>query len=161
MTFAEYTVENRFKGGAGLAYSDVELLARLVMCEAGGEGENGMKAVASVVMNRVNVTYGEYGRIHTLRGVVYQKGQFQCASETLGGKTNLQNIYNMRPEQIHYDIANWAIAGNRLTNLGFALWFFNPYSKSCQQYFPTRVGQFAIRIGDHCFYNPTAAYAET
>ena len=144
-----------------MAYSDVELLARLVQCEAGGEGENGMKAVASVVMNRVNVTYGEYGRIYTLRGVVYQKGQFQCASETLGGQINLQNIYNMRPEQQHYDIANWAMAGNRLTNLGFALWFFNPYSPECQQFFPTRVGQFAIRIGNHCFYNPTDAYAET
>lgn len=37
-----------------MAYTDRELLARLVQCEAGGEGENGMKAVASVVMNRVN-----------------------------------------------------------------------------------------------------------
>lgn len=35
-----------------MAYSDRELLARLIECEAGGEGENGMKAVASVVMNR-------------------------------------------------------------------------------------------------------------
>ena len=33
---------------------DRELFARLIQCEAGGEGENGMKAVASVVMNRVN-----------------------------------------------------------------------------------------------------------
>ena len=29
-----------------MAYSDRELLARLIQCEAGGEGENGMKAVA-------------------------------------------------------------------------------------------------------------------
>ena len=41
-----------------MAYSDLELLARIIKCEAGGEGENGMKAVASVVMNRVNITYG-------------------------------------------------------------------------------------------------------
>ena len=33
-----------------MAYSDRELLARLIECEAGGEGENGMKAVAGVVM---------------------------------------------------------------------------------------------------------------
>ena len=26
-----------------MAYSDRELLARLIQCEAGGEGENGMK----------------------------------------------------------------------------------------------------------------------
>lgn len=144
-----------------MAYSDVELLARIVECEAGGEGENGMKAVACVVMNRVNVTYGEYGRLDTIRSVVYQQGQFNCVRETLGGKTNLQNIYNMRPDQIHYDIANWAIAGNRLTNLGFALWFFNPFSSTCRDFFPSNVGRFVIRIGDHCFYNPTEQYANT
>ena len=46
-----------------MAYSDRELLARLVQCEAGGEGENGMKAVASVVMNRVHTPGGEYARV--------------------------------------------------------------------------------------------------
>lgn len=38
-----------------MAYSERELLARIIQCEAGGEGDNGMRAVASVVMNRVNV----------------------------------------------------------------------------------------------------------
>ena len=46
-----------------MAYSDRELLARIVQCEAGGEGDNGMKAVATVVLNRVNTTEGEYARI--------------------------------------------------------------------------------------------------
>ncbi len=46
-----------------MAYSDRELIARIVECEAGGEGENGMKAVASVIMNRVNASEGEYARI--------------------------------------------------------------------------------------------------
>ncbi len=32
-----------------MAYSDRELIARMILCEAGGEGENGMKAVATVV----------------------------------------------------------------------------------------------------------------
>ena len=35
--------------------TDLEILARIVQCEAGGEGEQGMKAVACVVMNRVHV----------------------------------------------------------------------------------------------------------
>ena len=145
-----------------MAYDERELLARLIQCEAGGEGEIGMKAVAGVVMNRVNITYGEYGRIEsTVRAVVYQPGQFVCVRETVGGQYNRQNIYNMRPTQVHYDIANWAIAGNRLTNLGFALWYFNPFSPSCRSFFPSEVGRFVIRIGDHCFYNPTEAYADT
>ena len=144
-----------------MAYSDVELFARLIQCEAGGEGDTGMRAVASVVMNRVQVDYGEYGRLYTLREGIYQKGQFTCAMEMVGGAYNYQNIYNMRPEQQHYDIAEWAMAGHRLTNLGFALWFYNPFSVTCRDNFPSRVGKLVIRIGDHCFYNPTEAYAST
>lgn len=145
-----------------MAYSDLDILARIIQCEAGGEGEIGMKAVASVVMNRVHITYGEYGRLQkTIRAVIYQPGQFDCVRETVGGRYNTQTIYNMNPTQLHYDIANWAIAGNRLSNLGFALWYFNPFQPVCRQYFPSEVGEFVIRIGNHCFYNPTAAYADT
>lgn len=144
-----------------MAFSDTELLARLVQCEAGGEGDNGMKAVACVVMNRVIVDYGEYGRLDTIREVIYQRGQFVCAMETVGGEYNPQNIYNMRPEAEHYAVAEWAISGQRLQGLGQALWFFNPFSPNCRSSFPSRVGTFAIRIGDHCFYNPTQYYADT
>ena len=121
--------------------TDLELLARIIQCEAGGEGEQGMKAVACVVMNRVHVDYGEYGRLEpTIRAVIYQPGQFDCARESIGGRYNAQN---------------------RLTNLGFALWYFNPFSATCRQNFPSRVGEFVVRIGNHCFYNPTPAYADT
>ena len=96
-----------------MAYSDRELLARLIECEAGGEGENGMKAVASVVMNRVRSTGGEYARVGrgSIRKIIFQPGQFVCASEAEHGAYNPQNIYNMRPTDIHYEIADWAIAG--------------------------------------------------
>ena len=142
--------------------TDLELLARIIRCEAGGEGENGMKGVACVVMTRVHISYGEYSRLGgTIRSVIYQKGQFDCVRETVGGKPNAQTVYNMGAEPIHYDIANWAIAGNRLPSLGYALWYFNPYSPNCRPNFPSRVGEFVIRIGDHCFYNPTDAYADT
>ena len=141
-----------------MAYSDVELLARLIQCEAGGEGDNGMRAVASVIMNRVRTPIGEYSRTGkgSIRNIAYQRGQFDCVREGEG-----QNIYNMEPAQVHYDIAQWALAGNRLAGLGDALWFFNPYSDTCPQYFPTKVGRFVVRIGDHCFYDPTDDYANT
>ncbi len=146
-----------------MAFSDRELLARLIMCEAGGEGDNGMRAVASVVMNRVNAPGGEYARTGqgNIRKIILQPGQFVCASETERGQYNPQNIYNMNPEAIHYAIADWAIAGNRLLGLGQALWFFNPYSPLCRDNFPSEVGYFVTRIGDHCFYNPTDAYYNT
>lgn len=143
--------------------SDRELFARLIQCEAGGEGDTGMRAVASVVMNRVHAPGGEYARVGqgSIRKIIYQPYQFVCASETEGGLYNPQNIYNMNPEPIHFEIADWAIAGNRLLNLGQALWFFNPFSPNCRPNFPSDVGYFIVRIGQHCFYNPTSAYFDT
>ena len=91
-----------------MAYSDRELLARLIQCEAGGEGDTGMKAVAGVVMNRVHARGGEYARVGrgSIRNIIFQPYQFVCASETEQGAYNPQNIFNMRPEQIHFDIAD-------------------------------------------------------
>ena len=146
-----------------MAFSDSELLARLIQCEAGGEGDAGMRGVAGVIMNRVNAPGGEYLRVGqgSIRNIIFQPGQFTCVQEFVGGRPNLQNIYNMRPEAIHYEIADWAIAGQRLYNVGQALWFFNPYSPNCQTYFPSNVGIFTARINEHCFYNPTDAYFQT
>lgn len=146
-----------------MPFSDRELLARLIQCEAGGEGDTGMQAVASVIMNRVYVPYGEYARVgmQNIRNIIFQPGQFDCATDYLAGRYNPQNIYNMNPEQIHYDIADWAIAGNRLSPLGEALWFFNPFSPECRENFPGRSGVFVTRVGEHCFYNPTEAYLDT
>ena len=79
-----------------MAYDERELLARLIQCEAGGEGENGMKAVAGVVMNRVNVVGGEYDRLGQgdLYNIIFQPGQFTCLAENIAGVYNPQNIYN-------------------------------------------------------------------
>lgn len=144
-----------------MAFSDRELLARILECEAGGEGDTGMKAVACVIMNRVQVDYGEYGGLYTVNEVIYQPRQFTCVMDTVGGRYNPQNVYNMRPTEVQYNIADWAMAGNRLTNLGFALWYFNPFQPICRENFPSSVGAFVIRIGEHCFYNPTPEYANT
>ena len=71
-----------------MAYSDRELLARLIQCEAGGEGDTGMKAVAGVVMNRVHARGGEYARVGrgSIRNIIFQPYQFVCASETEQGR---------------------------------------------------------------------------
>ncbi|MCR2033201.1 cell wall hydrolase [Anaerofustis stercorihominis] len=147
-----------------MAYSERELFARLIECEAGGEGDVGMAAVASVVMNRVYTPYGEYARVSdggSIRNIIMQRGQFTCAMETVNGRYNAQNIYNMNPTDIHYAIADWAIGGGRLYNLGYALWFYNPFSNACRQNFPSNVGSLITKIGAHCFYNPTEKYLDT
>lgn len=148
-----------------MAYSDRELLARMIQCEAGGEGDNGMRAVASVIMNRVNASDGEYARISqggSIRNILFQTGQFDCARETIGGNYNSQNIYNMNPTEIHYEIADWAIAGNKIGEVGDCLWYMNPYRPTCPATFPYNgSGTIHTRIPEHCFYRPAPQYKNT
>ena len=124
-----------------------------------------MRAVASVVMNRVNVLIGEYSRISqggNIRNIIFQTGQFDCATEQLFNSYNPQNIYNMNPADIHYEIADWAIAGNRLNEIGECLWYLNPFRPDCFDTFPPNgAGTFHTRLGKHCFYRPTPLYKET
>lgn len=148
-----------------MAFSERELLARMIMCEAGGEGDNGMRAVATVIMNRVNVPNGEYSRISqggSIRNILFQQGQFDCARDQLNNKYNPQNIYNQRPTNVHYQIADWAIAGNKLSGAGNSLWYRNPFIPTCPSEFPTNgSGRFHNRIVQHCFYRPTTLYSKT
>ena len=124
-----------------------------------------MKAVATVIMNRVNVSNGEYSRISqggNIRNIIYQQGQFDCVRETIGGGYNSQNIYNMTPTDIHYQIADWALSGNRLNEIGDCLWYLNPFSPTCSPKFPSNgSGTLHTRLGKHCFYRPTSLYVNT
>lgn len=148
-----------------MSFSDRELLARLIMCEAGGEGEDGMRAVASVVMNRVNSPTGEYFRVSqggNIRNIIFQIGQFNCATDMLKGKYNSQNIYNMNPTDLHYSIADWALSGNTLNAVGECLWFMNPFKPTCPKDFPYNgTGKLHTRIINHCFYSPRDIYTTT
>ncbi|MDD4584135.1 MAG: cell wall hydrolase [Eubacteriales bacterium] len=148
-----------------MPFDERELFARLIQCEAGGEGEDGMKAVATVVMNRARITFGEFFRVNQggdIRNIIMQPGQFTCTVTVKNGIPNPQNIYNMRPEQIHYDIADWAMAGNRLLGIDHSLYFYAPFDLPCSPYFPPpNYGVIHNRIGGHCFYIPTVYYANT
>jgi N-acetylmuramoyl-L-alanine amidase len=56
----------------------------------------------------------------------------------LGGslwRTQPQTVWSSEPEQIHYDIADWALAGNQHYGAGDCLWYYNPYSPVCSDYF--------------------------
>lgn len=93
--------------------SDLELFAALIECEAGSTNYEGMLAVASVVVNRMN--HSRYP--DTLRSVIYQSGQFppahnglvdqklqrgvkesclQVAKDALAGKNNVGNCLSFR-----------------------------------------------------------------
>lgn len=142
-----------------------ELFARLIKCEAGGEGLAGMRAVATVVMNRSKVPYGEYHRVcrGDVRRVIEQMCQFSCLKTVIGGVPHNQNVWVISPEPIHYEIADWAMNGGTYTGVGSnVLWFMNPFSPQCPNFFPyNRTGYWFTRVNEHCFFNPTEAYAST
>ncbi|MDR0862494.1 MAG: cell wall hydrolase [Oscillospiraceae bacterium] len=142
-----------------------ELFARLIRCEAEGEGEDGMRAVATVCMNRVRVAYGEYQRVceGDLRRVIEQYCQFSCCKSVIYGERNDQNVWSMTPLPEHYRVADWALSGNVHTGAGGdALWYMNPFSDTCPDPFPRNgSGYWYTRINQHCFYNPTNSYAQT
>ena len=94
-----------------MAYTDRELFARLIQCEAGGEGEDGMRAVASVIVNRARVPYGEFFRVSQggdVRSIMEQQGQFVCMRDSVNGRYNPQNVWNMDPEDIRFAPGNLA-----------------------------------------------------
>ncbi len=142
-----------------------ELFARLIKCEAGGEGLSGMQAVATAVMNRVRVAYGEYQRIcqGDLRKVIEQACQYSCYKSVIGGVQNYQNVWVATPEPIHYEVADWAINGGIHSGAGSeSLWYMNPFYPECPNFFPyNKTGYWYTRINQHCFYNPTNAYSLT
>ncbi len=99
--------------GISASVSDIELFAALIECEAGSSDYEGMLAVASVVVNRMN--HPRYP--DTLRGVIYQAGQFppahngsvdrilnrgiknsclQAAQDALAGKNNVGDCLSFR-----------------------------------------------------------------
>ena len=148
-----------------MSFTTRELFARTIQCEAGGEGDDGMRAVATVIANRARIPYGEFARVSQggdFRRIIEQQGQFNCLKTTLGGSYNPQNVWNMNPTEQHYEIADWAMAGGVLPGVDNSLFFYNPYSPNCATYFPPGgSGVIHNRIGQHCFYIPTEKYAQT
>ena len=110
--------------------SELNILAALVQCEAGGESYEGQLAVASVVMNRVRC--GAYP--NTITDVIYASGQFSPANSTK--MSNLALSGNIKASCLQ--AAQEAINGN--CNIGDALHFRRAGNKD------------GIIIGSHVFW---------
>lgn len=110
--------------------SEVEILAALIQCEAGGESYEGQVAVGAVVMNRVR----NGGYPNNIADVIYASGQFVPAAK--GRMESL--ILNKTTKASCVQAANEAIAGK--CNVGDAL------------HFRRNNGRPGLVIGNHVFY---------
>lgn len=121
---------------------EVELLARLMRSEAGGEGYKGMMLVGNVVVNRVVANCMTFKKVDTITDAIFQKGQFE------GVKTPL---FNGRPNKAERKRAMDCIKYWREQPAYRALFFQNPgKGKPCKKEW---WGTFSGRYKNHCFYN--------
>lgn len=110
--------------------SELEILAALIQCEAGGEPYEGQIAVGAVVMNRVRSS----AYPNTITDVIYASGQFAPASK--GKMESL--ILNHTTKESCVQAAQEAING--ACNVGDALHFRRAGNKD------------GLIIGNHVFY---------
>lgn len=113
--------------------SDVNLLARIIDVEAGGETRRGKVAVGAVVVNRVK----DPRFPSTIRGVIYEPNQFA---------TGALNRFP-RPTDASIEAAIAALRGEDPTR--GALFFYNPDLARTTQWWANRPNR--VRIGNHVF----------
>lgn len=112
--------------------SDLALFAGILECEAGSTNYNGILAVATVIMNRV-----ESPRYpNSLKGVIYQSGQF---SPSWTGR--LDTVLARGPKPLCYTIAKAALSGKR----------YQPVIH-CYSFNYTGSGVTGIDVGGNTFY---------
>lgn len=111
--------------------SDVALLAGILECEA-GSSMDGMLAVGTVIMNRVSS-----GRFpNTIRGVVYQSGQF---APTWNGA--LERVLGRGPSSSAYSAAKSILGGTRHNKV-----------RNCYFFWAAYTGHAGINVGGNVFW---------
>jgi N-acetylmuramoyl-L-alanine amidase len=113
---------------------ELDLLARVVQAEAGGEPFEGKVAVAAVVFNRVRSS--KYP--NSVWEVLHQPGQFTPVA---------QGTVPKKADASCAEAVKRALAGEDPT--GGALYFYNPNTTQAPEFWATR--QVIKRIGNHNF----------
>lgn len=112
--------------------SDIALFAAILQCEAGPSNYDGLLAVATVIMNRLeSPSYP-----NTLKGVIYQSGQF---SPTWNG--SLDRVLANGASTTAYSVAKAALAGTRHSAV-----------LNCYSFRAASSGASGINIGGNVFF---------
>lgn len=122
---------------------EIELLARLMNAEAGGEGATGMLLVGNVCINRVVANCLEFKKITSVTQMIYQKpGGFEGTTSSL---------FYATPNTLRKTLAKRAINFWRGHPATKSLFFRTPINNKCLDNF---YGPLSGQYKGHCFYNP-------
>ena len=135
------------RGGIGVNEDDLYLLAKIIECEARYESYEGKVAVGAVVLNRVmSERFPD-----TIKGVIFQKGQFQPITD--GGWNSKE------PSEQSYRAAGEALkgvkpCGENGQTIGNAQFFiYEDLAGSRETKWFKEKLKYVTTIGNHDFYS--------
>ena len=135
--------------------SELEILARTIEKEAGGESNKGKLAVGAVVMNRVNK---QTWMGKDVKSVILKPGQFSPwnsytnYAEGRQGKEMLGA--SAKPSKASYEAAQKVLSGDYIDPTGGATHFVNPKEKEDVSWYEPFVKNKPLKIGRHQFGSP-------
>ena len=112
VTVEEYKEQQATEAAVNVGNGELDLLAAIIQCEAGGESHTGKVAVGAVIMNRVRS--GQFP--NTITEVVYQSGQFSPGASGI-----LSSVLSQGARSDCYQAAQEALNGSN--PVGGALYF--------------------------------------
>ena len=112
VTVEEYKEQQATEAAVNVGNGELDLLAAIIQCEAGGESHTGKVAVGAVIMNRVRS--GQFP--NTITDVVYQSGQFSPVASGI-----LSSVLSQGARSDCYQAAQEALNGSN--PVGGALYF--------------------------------------
>lgn len=89
-----------------LSEEEIDMLATLTMAEAEGESELGQRLVIDTVLNRMDSLYFP----ETVKGVIYQSGQFTCVRNGRFNRCYAKEELKELVEQELYSRTNYEVA---------------------------------------------------
>lgn len=111
--------------------SDIDLMAAIIQCEAGGSDYEGCLAVGSCIVNRINSPLYP----NTVKEVIYQSGQFEPV-----WKGKLDEVLSKGATEVSYQAARDALSGKN--NIG-----------GCLQFRAAWTGHSGLNVGGNVFFD--------
>jgi hypothetical protein len=141
---AKKETEVKYRDEVNCSEEDLKLLACLVHSEAGTQSYEGKLAVANIVLNRVKSS--KYA--NTIKGVIYQSGQFSVAASGSLAKqlANFDN-FNSNSQRLSIKAAKAALEG--ANNIGSRL-YFHSYKAAVKKGYDEK--STSVKFGDHLFW---------
>lgn len=135
--------------------SDLEILARTIEAEAGGESKKGKLAVGAVIQNRVNKQSWMGKDIKSVILMPTQFSPWNTYTNSAGGEQGKNMLgKSAKPSKASYEAAEKILSGNYVDPTGGATHFVNPKVGTKPKWYGDLKSNGVEKIGQHEFGSP-------